>query len=270
MNTNEVLAEETHPVIVEDQEPDIPEIVRIECPKCHAEIIADAADRNDIACFCCGRRIRVKSVPAAGEPVIEETLGLPRGSVRAMVALILSASCWIVIFKGYKVPPRLFSLILTVIGYYFAFRHNDKYADIENAPARGKRENAATEKGVDDAFFQVDSPLYLPSGWVRRILVAGFLLAALEAYNRHFMEDCSFRNFFIVIAGLAAGYFFAKTMDGNLRRDANFYNFITHCKGVLVISATLGICGMFLSGKPVEPEMTICSCIITFYFGSKT
>lgn len=55
-----------------------------------------------------------------------EPLNLPKGSIRSFVTLTMALSCWALVVTGRPVPAWLFSLILTVIGYYFGFRTSNK------------------------------------------------------------------------------------------------------------------------------------------------
>lgn len=52
--------------VVEDLEPQVLETVKVECPKCGADIRADARDKEEIVCFCCDRKIRVRDRVGAG------------------------------------------------------------------------------------------------------------------------------------------------------------------------------------------------------------
>lgn len=254
--------------VVEDMEPDVLETVRIECPKCHADITADAATKDDIICFCCNRRIRVKD--RAGElkgNAIQETLCLPKGSVRATIALLLSITCWIMVFKGRHVPQYLFNLLVAVVSYYFAFRKRSPLSNSGDSsiPTFSKK----TDEFQDVTQSGKPKPLYLPAGFIRYFLIFGFVLCAFAGLNHHFFEDNAFREFFIILAGLIGGYFFAKIANV-FKKDVSVYNSITHIKGLFVLIAAFGIALLILSGLQAPLAIIICSCVITFYFGSKS
>jgi len=250
--------------VVEDLEPEVLETVRIECPKCHAQIMADADKKNDIVCFCCERRIRVKE--RAGDmktDVINETLCLPKGSVRALIAILLSATCWILVFKGEKVPNCLFSLLVAVISYYFAFRGGASLSDFSSRSRKKKDEfEDVTSSGKP-------KPLYLPSGFIRYFLIMGFVICAAIGRKKGFFYDYAFREFFIIFIGLVAGYFFAK-LANTFRREPSIYNGITHIKGMLVVVAAFMIAVVILTGRDLQSLLTVCTCFVTFYFGSKS
>src|SRR4051812_273389 len=79
-------------------------------------------------------------------------LGLPSGSVRALLAVAIFATTWgLLLFRpAQEVPDYLGDLLFIIMGHYFAAR---------NRPARDREPGPA--------------PLYLPRGSVRLILVLG-------------------------------------------------------------------------------------------------
>lgn len=248
--------------VVEDLEPEVLETVHIQCPKCHAEITANSNEKNSIVCFCCERKIRVKDRAGELDPdVIHETLLLPKGSVRASIALLLSVTCWMLVISNRPVPPYLFSLLVAVISYYFAFRKKES-------------EERKTYTVKKDEFEDVTSsgkpkPLYLPAGFIRYFLISGFVVCAALGWKNGFFEDYAFREFFFIFAGLVAGYFFAKFANC-FKKDIAFYNAVTHIKGLIVISAAMMTFIMLVSNWNYPIPLIICSSVITFYFGSKS
>src|SRR3990172_3157799 len=58
------------------------------------------------------------AAPAALRP----PLGLPTGSVRAVLALILCATMWYLVYLGEAVPGLLASAVLLVVAFYFGVR----------------------------------------------------------------------------------------------------------------------------------------------------
>ena len=51
-----------------------------------------------------------------------QPLGLPEGSVRAMIAIGLTVAIIVAIFVGVVVPDVLFGFMAAIIGFYFASR----------------------------------------------------------------------------------------------------------------------------------------------------
>jgi hypothetical protein len=94
--------------------------------------------------------------------------GLPAGSVRALLAVLVFATAWgLLVFHPYQdLPDYLRDLLFIILGHYFAAR---------------RRLGAAEEPGPP--------PLYLPRGSVRVVLVAGTIGVAVLLYRRGQLTD---------------------------------------------------------------------------------
>ncbi|MBN1422836.1 MAG: hypothetical protein JXP34_28930, partial [Planctomycetes bacterium] len=103
--------------------------------------------------------------PDQGE---ERPLGLPAGSVRAIIALSLCAGVWLCILRGLEIPESLRDILLAVLGYYFARRACVVDAPPASSPSPRRR----------------FAPLYLPRGSVRVILVLGFAAVIAAIFVR--------------------------------------------------------------------------------------
>jgi hypothetical protein len=94
-------------------------------------------------------------------------LGLPAGSVRALLAVMVFATVWgmLLVRPSHEVPDYLGDLMFVIMGHYFATR---------------KRTGADTERGEEPG----PPPLFLPRGSVRLILVAGSVAVAAVLYRQ--------------------------------------------------------------------------------------
>jgi hypothetical protein len=104
--------------------------------------------------------------PGSGSLVTGRTrhaLGLPSGSVRALLAILVFATTWglLVVRPSQEVPDYLRDLLFIIMGHYFATRHREARAE-EDEPA----------------------PLFLPRGSVRLLLVAGSVAVAVVLFRR--------------------------------------------------------------------------------------
>ncbi len=90
-------------------------------------------------------------------------LGLPSGSVRALLALAVFGTAWALILMrpGMEIPDYLRDLLFIIMGHYFAARH---------------RASGAPEPGPP--------PLYLPRGSVRFLLIAGSIAVGVLLFRR--------------------------------------------------------------------------------------
>src|SRR4051812_42834086 len=98
----------------------------------------------------------ISTRPPAPEQ-LSHAWGLPEGSIRALLALLIFATtwAWLILDPSREVPASLRDLLFIILGHYFA--------------ARG-RADAVSDPGP--------TPLYLPRGSVRLILIAGCLAVA--------------------------------------------------------------------------------------------
>ena len=238
------------------------ELKAYRCPNCGAEIREALEDGQQFDCLNCRRAFRVLLDESTEEvgfvplnvAVVREPLNLPRGSVRATATLATAGCCWILVLINARVPGYLLSLLLTIIGYYFGFRRKARSAQsrILNASAR------------------VQEPLNLPGGTIRLILILGFAGCAVVLWARDQIVNPAYLEFFIILAGLVAGYFFARLSRGTVGSASG--NLINHVKGFLVLAATGALVVLLLGGMYTDvPRLGLTlACAISFYFGSRS
>jgi hypothetical protein len=238
---------------------------RYACPYCGSAVREPFSAAAGFRCGRCKTHFHVVIDPVQDAVVLIrpeiargiEPLGLPRGSIRALIALLLSATAWLLIFQSRALPLDLFTLILTIIGYYFGYRTKakdagDRYLDPESVSER---------------------PLYLPSGTIRFIIIMGFGLAAFVLARRHGFALRQNVQFFLILAGLVAGHLFARVM---VRIETTgLQAVIRHVKGVVGLLATLTLVALFALGfdqhESVPPlAVTLLGSVVSFYFGART
>jgi hypothetical protein len=95
-------------------------------------------------------------------------LGLPAGSVRALLAVLIFVTTWgLLVFKpDQEVPDYLRDLLFIIMGHYFAAR---------------RKSGSAEEPGPP--------PLYLPRGTIRLLLVVGTIAVAVVLFRRGRLTD---------------------------------------------------------------------------------
>ncbi|UCD50961.1 MAG: hypothetical protein JSW27_25985 [Phycisphaerales bacterium] len=238
------------------------ELVTYRCPDCSAEIHESLSDGQRFECLGCHRSYRVlldESTSKVGfvsldTTRVQEPLHLPRGSVRAIATLGVAGCCWVLMLSDRAVPGYLLGLLLTIIGYYFGFRQMLRSA----------------QSHILDASAQIQEPLNLPGGSIRLLLVLGFAVCGVVLALRHRFINPAYLEFFIVLAGLVAGYFFARLFTGT--RDAALDNLVNHAKGLLVLAATVALAIVLLTGHQFGvPHLGLTlACAISFYFGSRS
>jgi len=232
------------------------------CPGCDAIVREEIRDGMEFACQSCGRRYSVMLDKQSGKVgFIElakkeapEPLFLPRGSIRALVTIALSFSCWLMILTGKDVPGYLFSLLLAIIGYYFGFRKKIR----------------AAESRIFDASAEAEEPLFLPPGVIRFFLVAGFVISGIVLCARGRFDELPYLEFFIILFGLFLGYILGKAFSSY--EGSPLYIFANHLKGTAVLAAAFYLTYLFLSGTHAEAKYLslVLAAVISFYFGSRS
>jgi hypothetical protein len=190
---------------------------------------------------------------AADQARVTLPLALPRGSIRSLVSLSLAGVAWVLILSGRSVPPTLWSLLLTVLAYYFGFR---------NTQRRGGR-------GLDPSQTPA-RPLNLPRGAIRGVLAGGFLLCLAVLLQRDAFDRAS-AEFFVLVVGLIVGHGFARLL-GTIR-GTRLEAGLAHLRGlaVLLAAATLVItmaAGVYGS-LPFAVSLMLFA-VVSFYFGSRS
>jgi len=94
-------------------------------------------------------------------------LGLPAGSVRALLAVLVFATVWgiLLVRPSQEVPDYLSGLMFVIMGHYFATR---------------KRNAAVAVPGDEPG----PPPLFLPKGSIRLVLAGGSAAVAVMLYQR--------------------------------------------------------------------------------------
>ena len=238
------------------------ELITYRCPHCDAEIRKTIKDAEELTCTACQSCFTVmldeKSGKAAligaNEQNIREPLSLPRGSIRAIATLCLAFSCWLLVLRGLDVPTYLLSLLLTIIGYYFGFR---------------KKVKAAQSK-IFDASAKTEEPLFLPGGFIRFVLIVGFAITAVILYAKGRLFKSEYLEFFVILCGLILGYLCARLFSHT--QSQAIYNSINHLKGAIVLVAVLCLSSLFITARYADNMYTALSlsCIVSFYFGSRS
>ncbi len=233
-----------------------------QCPNCKAVIRQELENGGEFTCVSCRKCFRVMLDSASGKAGfieadaarVPEPLYLPKGSIRAIVTIAMTLSCWILIFAGKDVPNYLFGLILAIIGYYFGFRQKIK----------------ASQSRIFDASAKAEEPLSLPQGCIRFFLIAGFFVCGLVLHFTGRLKNLSYLEFFVILFGLILGYIFAKVLAKF--GDNPLYRLLNHVKGVAVLVAALCLAVLLISGSYVNyhyPALLL-SAAVSFYFGSRS
>ena len=206
------------------------------------------------------------SAPAAADPTSPASavppLNLPVGSVRALITLAVLGTVWAQLARSLPVNDVLQSTLLLVLGYFFG-----THAGGTMAPADGFAKKLG---GEDDPH----SPLFLPSGSIRLLIVVGFGAVALKLYQDgkvHSQEDLP--PVFTLVASFLGG----GVSKIGFRRMAtmiaqSFLNKIGHAIALTTLGVVVVYCAAIGLGHEAELPAkfpTGFMAIVGFYLGRR-
>ena len=201
------------------------------------------------------------SPPPTAPTPLKPPLGLPAGSVRATLALILSGTLWYMILKDLPPPPILIDSALLVVAFYFGVRSSAPVTTVTSAPTPGAP--------------KVRQPLFLPRGFVRSILAAGFLgVIAYVAYRDGAMPQ-ALVLILQVIASYAVGYAFSRVLLWRARASKELGRGARAARNAVSVAAigiTAGVSWAIATGRfDLVPDylQNGLAWTVAFYFGSR-
>jgi len=201
------------------------------------------------------------SVPPVQTP-LKPPLGLPAGSVRATLAIILSGSLWYVILRGGDPPQILVDSALLVVAFYFGVR--------STAPVVPAARPVSVQGGP-----KVRQPLYLPRGIVRTVLAVGFLgVIAYVAYRDGTMPQALILILQVIVS-YVIGYGISRVLLRRARLGKELGRGARVARNAISLAAigiTAGASWAIVAGQfDLVPEYLRngLAWTIAFYFGSR-
>jgi len=230
------------------------------CPKCSWSIRQELLTDTIYGCPVCKTKSLVKWDRHKQRFILienfekeKEPLRLPKGSVRAIVMLLVISSFCILILQKDEVPNYLLNLALIIVGYYFALR----------------KSIAGHSTYFFDAVKDEKQPLFLPKGWIRGIIIIAFSMTVIYLIMNDRFSNSGLIDFFLIIAGLVAGLLIYKLTYAF--RFKKWHIILSHMKAtaILLISVILFIA--MIIEKDILDALYIRLMVISigFYFGSR-
>jgi hypothetical protein len=198
-------------------------------------------------------------------------LGLPSGSVRALLAILIFATVWcsILVQPNREIPDYLGDLLFIIMGHYFAAR---------------RRSAAEPEPGPP--------PLFLPKGSVRLLLLGGSVLVAVLLYQRGQLTPVD-RNPGVVTLLLVGGFLLGVALNTVAAwwqdRGHRTPRFLEDLRALVSLAAAIALVFLVLNHffRFVPPDLIgdflsqwvhlgrlgpehILAAIVGFYFGSRS
>jgi hypothetical protein len=196
---------------------------------------------------------------------------LPAGSVRALLTLMVLSLVWALMAKGIQIPIYLYYLMFLVLGSFFA-AHGHSIA----GPATGSA-----------------SPLYLPRGTLRTLIIVGFLAVLIWRYYEY--QDLNALMDlkpptdteqtvlpFVLVAAFFLGVIFSRTLGRMFGGPQGPAPWVQDIQAWLALLATLALGAEVIiqlvinPGLPPERQLTlprwqaVLTAITGFYFGARS
>lgn len=213
------------------------------------------------------------SASLAGAQRLRHPLGLPAGSVRALLTFMVLGLIWALWLmperKAVSVPLYLYYLMFLILGYYFA--------------ARGH--------AVDDAERRERHPLFLPRGSIRFLIVVGFAAAiGWGSYsNPNFLERLKVPAVadqpylpLILLGAFFAGAVVARLSRRLLAGPSGLPPWFQDLQAWLSLIAVLGLGAETIIRLVINPTLepgrelhllhweSVLAGVVAFYFGART
>ena len=213
----------------------------------------------------------LSSVPAPGGRV-RHPLGLPRGSVRAVLAFMVLGTVWtLLLIPAEKVqdgiPPYLLYLTFLILGSYFGSRAATPHPGDTGAP----------------------HPLFLPRGSIRGLIILGFVVACGLGYrhDHEFFQRIKLGHVsaqplvpILLLGGFFAGVVVNRLAELMLKRPSGMPAWYQDVLAWVSVLAVFGLAFEVIyqlvvvpssdSASELPPWQGILAGIVAFYFGART
>ena len=198
---------------------------------------------------------------------MKEPLWLPRGSVRALLALaVIFVSGWLMIHGKEIEETELLPLneaLFTVLAYYFAARAGAKLSQEE-------LDRLKAERRAKGGF----SPLFLPRGTIRLLMVLAFVGIAVYLVREGGWEKLTSATTLLLVFAFLLGQVVKQIVrllrpKKDAKQGAGAFDHLKAALGLLVGAAFVGL---YVSGQHATAPSAMHKAFlafIIFYFGSR-
>jgi hypothetical protein len=200
------------------------------------------------------------SITTPGAP--RPPLGLPNGSVRALLTLLVVAVVIVQVIRQREVEPLWTETLMIALAHYFTSRRF-----INLTPDLIRRLEAEGHVEVES------NPLYLPRHSIRAIVVLAFAVLAIYLFR----EQRLFEFHALSILGVVSAYLLGILARGVIAwfskgTHSKTFRGWEDLKGSVVLIVLLYTAGAYLLDRPelVPPQLrNITLGLVLFYFGSR-
>lgn len=178
-------------------------------------------------------------------------LGLPSGSIRALLTLLIVAVVIVQLGRGHEVELLWTETLMIALAHYFTSR---RFIKLPPDVIRRLKEEGQIEEEA--------RPLYLPQYTIRAILVLAFAGLAVYLYRQHQL----FESQALSILGVVFAYLLG--IVARIRTVRGWED----VKAAIILLVMLGTAGLYLADRAdLVPHQLrdITLGLVLFYFGSR-
>jgi hypothetical protein len=190
-------------------------------------------------------------------------LGLPPGSVRALLALLIVSAVVLETARGNELDVALAESLMIVLASYFSTRR------IVSLPP-----SLTDQLEREGQLPQEKHPLYLPRFSIRILIIASFVGVAAYLYQRgQLFESHALQTIGLVFAYLVGVLVRAiSRLFQRWKIPEGLLDWLADLRAVIVLGATIALVGCYWFGRrdllPHWAESTTLSLLL-FYFGAR-
>lgn len=214
---------------------------------------------------------RPTPVPGPDDWRKTHALGLPEGSIRAVLAIGIFATIWVLLIRSpeQEVPDYLRDLMFIIMGHYFASRKQGTVGAAAGPP-----------------------PLFLPRGTVRLVLFLGFATVAVALFRQGRMKDPTRYPGVVtlmLVGGFLLGVAAAKFHEWRAGRGHRVPRWVEDTRAIVVMVAAVALIVLIwnrfdpilIPRNPVRTDPMnwkfgpygtehLLGALVGFYFGSRS
>jgi hypothetical protein len=225
------------------------------------QLIVEATKQRDTSENSAGIFNWSQTVSLSESPRHWPPLGMPVGSVRAILTLFVVGVVVASVARGQKLEILWTETLLIAMAHYFTAR---RFVALSPDVLKRLQQEGVIEKEAN--------PLWLPRHSIRIIILAAFSWLGYELFEQKRLTDTEAVSMVGIVAAYVAGSF-VRVISGWVTSRTNrppssaWGDF----KAIVVLTAVIAV-GIFeLSGANVLPPYAhrIALCMMLFYFGSR-
>ncbi|KOR32987.1 hypothetical protein TI05_03810 [Achromatium sp. WMS3] len=190
-----------------------------------------------------------------------QPLGLPTGSIRALLALVVVIVSCQQILSGIEPNLLLSETLMIVLTHYFTTR---RYVNITKSLRTQLENRGELEKE--------ENPLWLPRGSIRSLISIAFGVTVILLITQGRLFDTQAWAILVPFAAYLIGGFFRQSKEKSSKPPNWFRRIFAHLLALIVVFVGISLLYLtFSEGLPKmdEWEASLLLSVILYYFGTR-